>query len=261
MQYLLGDILLRLHNTPAAAYAAILAIFAYCALEAPLYALLLPYASGIALYANRWYREKNAANDEKINMLEMILESYSKTGKTFKAFLSTASKYNVNRNFRIALNKYWLDPYYSVESHIGDEFSSIFGTLELGIRDHVDISKNLHMLVERARSSNKARSKITSKTNGMHTLTAIGLTFFFPMFSGISSTIVRGIYSISSTADSMSSYLLHVTIVYVAVMLFVYMLFSHMENFWEKAFPKFAVLLMTAITIQTAVSQYLYAVI
>ncbi len=96
---------------------------------------------------------------------------------------------------------------------IGADFCDI---VWFGISCGSSVLKNASLLMEREERRSKSDSEIREKTSGYDFISDAGMLFFFPLFAGISSTVL------SSVLDN-ASQLVHgffaVSIIYIAVML------------------------------------------
>ncbi len=71
------------------------------------------------------------------------------------------------------------------------EFRQLVSMMYNGIRYGSDVSKDVELFNSAIERKKSVERLVMEKTEGMHAVSQLGITFFFPMFAGISSGIMQ----------------------------------------------------------------------
>lgn len=140
------------------------------------------------------FGKKDSFSDAEISALALnLLTNYRKTNSAIKSLdlvLGGDLKYG---KFAQIVSRHRLSSTSCIkkEHFVGGNLNILLNILDIGIRNGTDISKNLEDFLEWIDAKIENENKIRSKVNGMQVLSLIGIAFFFPLFSGITASIVR----------------------------------------------------------------------
>lgn len=113
----------------------------------------------------------------------------------------------------------------SVEDKTDSEFKQFVAILQNGIRSGADISEDIKLLNSRIEDAGGVERMVKEKTEGMHAVSQLGIAFFFPMFAGISLSIMQNALGILASNPVSTAFSFSV-IVYIALILFISASFS-----------------------------------
>jgi len=107
----------------------------------------------------------------------------------------------------------------------------LFSIIASGIENGTDIRRALNLFIARLEQDMGTRNRIREKIGSSQMLTTLGMGAFFPLFSGISVTIITSALGLfeQSTAILCRNFLL-VAIVYVPMILYISSAFAHPEK-------------------------------
>ncbi len=107
----------------------------------------------------------------------------------------------------------------------------LFGIVSLGVVTGVSIERPLSLFIGRLEDEIRRKNRLRTKTGSLQTLTYIGLAAFFPLFSGISATILSSSAGMLDrpAALARNSFML-VSIAYIPIVLYMASAFSHPER-------------------------------
>jgi len=155
---------------------------------------LYSFLSGIGLIP-----AKGVSDQEVAYLAQAISRNYMKSKSltaSIKASLPKDTRYDVFlklvNSVELGINPA-LNEFPDKKSETASTLSNI---LILGLRRRSNIAKNLENFSSNLLKKIALRNKIKARVNGMQVLSLLGLIFFFPLFSGISSALVT--YSIGS---------------------------------------------------------------
>ncbi len=165
-------------------------------------------------------------SERALLLAESTLSEYRRTGSVTKAFERAAvadeKLARISRRMKLSGSAGACD------EHIGGRLSDLIGLVEIGTGTRSDMSRALELFAERLRSEIKARNRFAAKAGSSMTLTYMGMCFFFPLFSGISTIILTSSLGLTgSAAASMGRAFLFTSLTYVLVILSISHAFAH----------------------------------
>lgn len=169
-------------------------------------------------------KKQAAINDADVVILACaMLSSYrgeKSIIKSLKAGMAGETKYAM---LSLAIRRYTM----SLDSTVfdgckgvNDNLDTLLGIVQLGISTGANIEQNLDNFCTNLAEGIARKNTIRSKTEDMRILSLIGITFFFPLFSGITSSIAASTLSQGSGAK-LSDGLRIIGISYTAIALFI----------------------------------------
>ncbi len=131
-----------------------------------------------------------------------------------------------------------------------------------GIENGANVERTLLMFAVRLELEIKRKNRIREKTGGLQALTLIGMSVFFPLFSGISTIIISSSLGLfDKGADVIGRNFLSVAIAYVFIILYLSSAFAHSERSPLKNVSSLAPYLALAVAIILISQNYLSAVL
>lgn len=127
-----------------------------------------------------------------------------------------------------------------------------------GIENGTDVKRALSLFIARLEQSIATKNRIKSKIGSSQTLTSLGMGAFFPLFSGISATIISSALGLfeRSTATLCRNFLL-VAIAYIPIILYLSSAFAHPERNAKQNAIAAAPCFLFAVSILFATQTYL----
>jgi len=174
--------------------------------------------------------------DKSSSLINEFASRYTKGKSAIKSLASISN--SSNEVVRYSLANYWLS---GCKPRIEDENKNTKNLLDiafLGASTGVNISKGIELLKDGIEKERQKEEKVEAKAKGMNTLSKMGVTFFFPLFSGISINIIKSSLALSSNIHSLSmiSMFSIVSVAYTAIILFIGKLFSDLQSSITAAF-------------------------
>ncbi len=183
---------------------------------------------GIAMLIYAIYIRKmvRARKSDKTENMEMIIGDFSKRYAQHKSAIKAAetvsSLFGPNKaavcgavkSARLGAQKI------KNSCNVGSQCAKFIGTLANGMTSGRDISQEIDIMLQKIRSTNAHENLIREKTEGMHVISQLGISFFFPMFAGISSNIMQASLSAGSLGSTSRTFVLSVML-YIGTILFI----------------------------------------
>lgn len=101
-----------------------------------------------------------------------------------------------------------------------EEVAKFIGTASIGMSSGRNISPEISVMHQGIKRIRAQESMIIEKTEGMHVISQLGISFFFPMFAGISSNIMQASIGAASIGSIPNAFALSVML-YIGVILFI----------------------------------------
>ena len=111
----------------------------------------------------------------------------------------------------------------------GKELGELMDIIIVGASRGAQIKEALENLCANLALSSELERKVKGKVNGMQTISLAGLVFFFPIFSGITATIMQSTIS-GPHSDTIPHYMVLAGIGYVLLMLLLNTLITRPEK-------------------------------
>ncbi|MDE1869905.1 MAG: hypothetical protein KGH71_02875 [Candidatus Micrarchaeota archaeon] len=142
---------------------------------------------------------KGLSEQEVATLSQGILHNYAKSKSllgSIKTSIPNKTKYQSFLKLVKSVELGTTPKMNSFSEKNSESAGTLLNILILGLRQRRNISKNLELFRTNLLQKIELRNKINSRVNGMQILSLLGLLFFFPLFSGISSALAT--YSLSS---------------------------------------------------------------
>ncbi len=140
-------------------------------------------------------------------------------------------------------------------SGIGIETRHFLDIVCEGIRSGADVLYELEIFLARVKERSKQNSIEVERTEGMHTLSQLGIAFFFPMFAGISSSIMHTVIGQQFVGNLGSAFAISI-ISYIGLIIFISTSFKRTESSVVARFDSLVPLFVTG-TLVFLLSSYL----
>jgi len=140
------------------------------------------------------FGKKDSFSDAEISSLAVnLLANYRKGNSALKSLEISSGGDLKYKRIAILAKRYLLSNAEGLEKSPFTEtnLNILLKIIHIGIITGTDISKNLEDFAEWMDAKMEKENKIRSKVNGMQILSLVGIVFFFPLFSGITASIVR----------------------------------------------------------------------
>lgn len=170
--------------------------------------------------------------DSKVAILaSRILHEYRVSQSLLKASSKALRMSNLPRAEKDSARLVILEPKLINRIEFGNkrlrELAVIIATgLELGS----NIEKSLEMFVKRVEQEIMLENKLRSKIGSMQTLTYLGVSLFFPLFSGITAVILNTSFGILGSGVGPGNGILPISAVYIVIILYLSSAFAHPEK-------------------------------
>jgi hypothetical protein len=167
-------------------------------------------------------RNRKKINTEMPAIIKVFLQNYSESGSLQNSMRKAAlnSKINKKEILRAAAIMSTSASSNSFKAKIYDDNLKRFLDIALyGNATGKDISRSMILLEKRLNNERNEKLKIFSKIKSMQFISIIGIGFFFPMFSGISISII---YSYMAIASSIIMPFKVLAISYILIILMLY---------------------------------------
>ncbi|MDE1804312.1 MAG: hypothetical protein KGH59_00810 [Candidatus Micrarchaeota archaeon] len=164
----------------------------------------------------------NANSDslsEIISLSSSVLYNYRASHSAIKA-LEAAVSNDVKYETLCVLAKRWRMSDFGAEipQKFGAEMYNLLKILHLGASNGVEIEKNLEDFHSLQLQKSELRNMMNAKVSGMQTLSVIGVILFFPLFSGIASSIASS--SLIGTGKAVTTWgIRSISMLYIIIVL------------------------------------------
>ncbi len=101
-----------------------------------------------------------------------------------------------------------------------DQGAKFIETVANGMSSGRDISQEINLMHQKVRGAKAHENLVREKTEGMHVISQLGISFFFPMFAGVSSNIMQASISAGSFGPISRTFALSVML-YIGTILFI----------------------------------------
>ncbi|MDE1850567.1 MAG: hypothetical protein KGH54_02105 [Candidatus Micrarchaeota archaeon] len=138
--------------------------------------------------------KQDSVSDAEISAFALnLLTNYRKNNSALKSLQESTGSDPKYRKFAAVSRKYLLSNLTAIERAHFEEpnLNMLLGIVHIGITTGADITKNLEDFLEWIDAKIERENRVRSKVSGMQVLSLLGIVFFFPLFSGITASIVR----------------------------------------------------------------------
>ncbi len=111
------------------------------------------------------------------------------------------------------------------------QFQDLMRIVLLGVSTGANVERALSLFIKRLEYQINANNRMKAKVGAAQTLTKLGMSLFFPLFSGISAVIISsslGLFGKSSISTYRS--FLIIALAYIPIILYLSSAFSHPER-------------------------------
>ncbi|MDE1825067.1 MAG: hypothetical protein KGH61_03255 [Candidatus Micrarchaeota archaeon] len=151
-------------------------------------------------------------------LVESVFQSYLACGKPIKALESAIAACPSYKWLNPILARWKMGDFSYDKEGMTDELGELLGIITVGASSGARIKTALENLCANLALSSELDRKIKGKVNGMQTISMAGLVFFFPIFGGITATIMQSTIS-GQQSVTISHYMVLAGIGYVLLML------------------------------------------
>jgi len=204
-----------------------LAILAIAANQTVVAAFLTVFGAGLAYAA--FFKAKKT--EDPLDLINEFEYQYSSEKSALRS-LRISSASSTDAIVRSSIAKYWLGGRKPGINHKNKNIRNLLEIAFFGASTGANISKSIELLKEGIRMDKQKEERVDAKAKGMNVLSKIGVTIFFPLFSGISISIIKSSMALSGNlpGQSISSTFYLIALSYTAIMLFIGKLFSNPQS-------------------------------
>ncbi|MGI0141856.1 MAG: hypothetical protein ACREBF_04390 [Candidatus Micrarchaeales archaeon] len=202
----------------------------------------------ISIFSARKEGKYSSADISALSLSTLV--NYNSSGSALKAFSTSVLNDQKYRDLReYAIKRYFSseDPEPKTSNPALQILLTIVG---IGIRTGANISKNLEDFNNWLNLKAEKENSVRSKVNGMQILSLIGVVFFFPLFSGITASIVNNAV-VGAGNKAISNGIRIIGIVYVSIILFITNSFAKPMQSLSKTIVTSSPLILTSFALQT----------
>ncbi|MGA3020845.1 MAG: hypothetical protein ABSD68_02765 [Candidatus Micrarchaeales archaeon] len=174
---------------------------------------------------------RRTKDEEVVALAKSILSRYSESHILLRSFEDSCrgdeNMLRISRIMRIAGS--------SGEDYISSfqnrHMRELLKMIRLGTANGMNIEKGLSLFIRNLDREILLKNRMAAKMGGAQTLTKMGMCLFFPLFSGISATIIsESLDFVSKNVQYTRACFLIVAVAYIPIILYISAAFAHPER-------------------------------
>ncbi len=173
---------------------------------------------GLILHFARFKKKENQ---------EILYETEEIYNKTKSSLITLGRLSNKSKFFRNVFISYWAG------KEIEDKRDCLEGKIAYALANsslNANSALNSILLIKREEKLKQEKEKVLNRAKAMNSIAWLGISFFFPFFSGIGISIMKESSIISGISQSSYSLFLSGTLIYMLEAIFANSIFQNIEN-------------------------------